>query len=55
VWIDRVLRGTVDLSSKDLKWQQQTVFGGLEAGPHTLEIRVVEKKYVDVDRLVVGR
>jgi hypothetical protein len=60
VSIDRKVRAVVDLYSKDLKWQQRSVFGGLEAGPHTLELRILEEKnakssgqYVDVDRFVV--
>ncbi|MBZ5604948.1 MAG: hypothetical protein LAO79_21840, partial [Acidobacteriia bacterium] len=53
VSIDRVSRGVIDLFSKDVQWQQQSVFGGLDPGPHTLELRVVDKKYVDVDRLIV--
>ncbi len=58
--IDREARGRIDLYSKEVKWQQRRVFGGLERGPHTIELRVAGEKnprssgtFVDLDRFVV--
>ena len=60
ILIDRQSRGRVDLYSGDTKWQQKTVFGGLDPGPHSLELRILKRKdphasdyFVDVDALVV--
>jgi hypothetical protein len=44
VSIDRQPRGRVDLYSKETRWQQKTMYDGLEPGPHTLEIRIVSGK-----------
>ncbi|HWZ33909.1 MAG TPA: hypothetical protein VNX18_21365 [Bryobacteraceae bacterium] len=61
VRIDGKPRGDIDLFSKQTRWQQQTVFGGLDSGPHTIELRVSSRKYpsssdrfVDLDRFVVA-
>ncbi|HLH38626.1 MAG TPA: hypothetical protein VKX39_05715 [Bryobacteraceae bacterium] len=60
VWIDRKLRAQVDLYSEKTRWRQSTAIGGLEAGPHTLEVRVSGRKnaksadyFVDLDQFVV--
>ncbi len=60
VWIDGAERKKIDLYSEETRWQQQTVFDGLEPGTHRIELRVIEEKdpkssgrYVDVDRFVV--
>lgn len=61
VLIDGQVRSSIDLFSPDTQWQSQTVFGGLEPGPHILEVRVSGQKnpasvdyFVDVDRLIVA-
>lgn len=61
VWIDGQLKSRLDLFSPDTQWQSQTVFNGLEPGPHTLEVRVSGQRnrasvdsFVDVDRFIVG-
>jgi 4-amino-4-deoxy-L-arabinose transferase-like glycosyltransferase len=53
---------SIDLYSRETQWQAQTVFGGLGAGPHRIEVQVLEEKdarssdrYVDLDRLIVSR
>lgn len=58
--IDGRTRASIDLYSHETQWQGQTVFGSLEPGPHTIEVRVMERKnprssnyYVDLDRFVV--
>jgi len=60
VMIDGRERGTVNLYSRETQWQAQTIFSGLGAGGHTIEIRVMGRKdlksagcYVDVDRFIV--
>jgi hypothetical protein len=61
VLIDRKMRARIDQYSAEIEWQAQTVFGGLEPGPHTIEIRVTKRKapksagyFVDLDRFIVG-
>ena len=53
---------SINLYSRETQWQAQTVFGGLGAGPHRIEVRVLEEKdarssdrYVDLDRFIVSR
>lgn len=60
VWIDRKSVASIDEYSKEIEWQQRSVFGGLAPGPHTIEVRVGKEKngassglYVDVDAFVV--
>jgi hypothetical protein len=62
VSIDREARGRIDLYSKEIRWQQRTVFSGLASGPHTIELRVADWKnpkssgrFVDLDRFVAAR
>jgi len=61
VLIDQKIRAHVNLYSKEIKWQQHTLFPGLESGPHTIEVRVTHRKdprssgyYVDLDRFDVN-
>ncbi len=61
VAIDRKVRAHVNLYSQETRWQQQTLFGGLSPGPHTIELRVTNRKdpkssgyYVDLDRFDVN-
>ena len=56
VAIDQKVRAHVNLYSKEIRWQQHTLFQGLEPGPHTIEVRVTHRKdprssgyYVDLD------
>jgi hypothetical protein len=58
--IDQKVRARVNLYSPQTQWQQQTSFTGLGPGPHTIELRVTDKKdplssgyFVDVDRFDV--
>ena len=51
---------SINLYSPEIQWQAQSVFAGLEQGPHWIEIRVSDQKdprssgtFVDVDRFVV--
>jgi hypothetical protein len=60
VWIDRKRVASIDEYSKNIEWQQRTVFSGLAPGPHTIEVRVGDVKnrasqglFVDVDGFVV--
>jgi len=60
LWIDRKLLARVDLYSEKTQWRQSTAIGGLEPGPHTLEVRVSGRKnaksadyFVDLDQFVV--
>ncbi|HML18557.1 MAG TPA: hypothetical protein VK419_16115, partial [Bryobacteraceae bacterium] len=60
VWIDAHLKSRVDLFSPDTQWQRQTVFDGLEPGPHIIEVRVSGQRnpasvdyFVDLDRFIV--
>jgi len=62
VLVDRRTRAQIDEYSPVTQWLQQTVVGDLKPGPHTIEIRVTEKKnakssgnYVDIDRFIVGQ
>ena len=59
VTIDGSPRGTLDLYAPQIVWQVRAVFGGLEAGPHQVEIQVLGRHdsassgdFVDVDALV---
>ena len=52
--------GQVDLYSSESIWQSRTEFGGLSAGEHALEVKVLGRKnaqssgsFVDVDELIV--
>jgi hypothetical protein len=61
VLIDRKPRGLIDLFSGEIAWQERTVFDGLDAGPHTIEIQVTRNKnpkssgwFVDLDRFIVN-
>lgn len=59
--IDRQARAPIDLYSREIEWQERTVFEGLDPGPHTIEIQVAGKKnpkssgaFVDLDRFIVS-
>jgi hypothetical protein len=59
VTIDGGPRGTIDLYSPDIVWQVRSVFGGLKAGPHQVEIQVLGRHdpassgaFIDIDALV---
>ena len=59
VSIDGSPRGTVDLYDPQIIWQVRSVFGGLKAGPHQVEIEVLGRHdssssgdFVDIDALV---
>jgi hypothetical protein len=59
VTIDGRPRGTIDLYDPHIVWQVRTVFGGLQAGPHRVEIQVLGRHnsassgdFVDIDALV---
>ena len=56
--IDGQVKARIDLFSPDTQWQRQTVFDGLEPGPHIIEVRVTEQRnpasvdyFIDLDRL----
>ncbi len=60
VWIDRKKRTEIDQYSEQIEWQRRTAIRNLEAGPHTIEVRVTGRKnpasagvYVDLDGFVV--
>jgi hypothetical protein len=59
VTIDGSPRGAIDLYSPDIVWQVRTVFGGLPAEPHRIEIQVLGRHdsassgaFIDIDALV---
>jgi len=52
ITLDGVAQAMLDLHSPDVRWQQQKVYAGLSAGPHQLEIRVLDG-YIDIDALLV--
>ncbi len=61
VVIDQKVRARLNLYSPETRWQQASVFQGLNPGPHTIELRVTDKKdpqsagyFVDLDRLDVN-
>ena len=61
VSIDGVERARINLYSRQTKWQAETSFGGLDPGPHMIEVRILGRKdprssdyYVDLDRFVVN-
>jgi hypothetical protein len=61
VLIDGQVKARIDLFSPDTQWQRQTVFDGLEPGPHIIEVRVTEQRnpasvdyFIDLDRFIVG-
>jgi len=61
VSIDGVERARINLYSRQTKWQDETAFGGLDPGPHMIEVRILGRKdprssdyYVDLDRFVVN-
>jgi hypothetical protein len=58
VSIDGIAGGTVDLYDPQIVWQAQTVFGGLNPGRHSAEIRVLGRhtsgssgNFIDIDAL----
>ena len=61
VLIDGQVKARIDLFSPDTQWQRQTVFDGLEPGPHIIEVRATEQRnpasvdyFIDLDRFIVG-
>lgn len=60
IYIDNQSKGTVDLYSPNVEWQQGAWFGGLSPGNHTIRIEVSGSKhpasqgtYVDLDGFIV--
>ncbi len=60
VRIDGSPRAAIDLYSSETAWQSKTVFGGLDDGEHTFEVRVTGRRnpqatdvYVDLDQVIV--
>jgi hypothetical protein len=61
VSIDKKIRARLNLYSEETRWQQQRLFSGLDSGPHTIELRVTNRKdpkssgyFVDLDRFEVN-